>query len=110
MAAHSLGSDGISTIFSFSISARDDSYWLATNGKEAVVALHDKGDFFGEGCLTGQLAALSLVLREVTCSAELRFAAQCGWADHLIVLSSGFIAMETTESTGSTGNECSDEE
>jgi CRP-like cAMP-binding protein len=23
-------------------------------GKEAVVALHGKGDFFGEGCLTGQ--------------------------------------------------------
>ena len=23
-------------------------------GKEAVIALHEKGDFFGEGCLTGQ--------------------------------------------------------
>jgi CRP-like cAMP-binding protein len=28
-------------------------------GKEAVVALHDKGDFFGEGCLTGQRRRLA---------------------------------------------------
>ena len=27
-------------------------------GKEAVVALHEKGDFFGEGCLLGQLLRL----------------------------------------------------
>jgi CRP/FNR family transcriptional regulator, cyclic AMP receptor protein len=27
---------------------------LSDRGKEAVVALHGKGDFFGEGCLTGQ--------------------------------------------------------
>jgi CRP-like cAMP-binding protein len=27
---------------------------LSERGKEAVVALHGKGDFFGEGCLTGQ--------------------------------------------------------
>jgi CRP/FNR family transcriptional regulator, cyclic AMP receptor protein len=26
----------------------------SARGKEAVVALHGKGDFFGEGCLTGQ--------------------------------------------------------
>jgi CRP-like cAMP-binding protein len=26
----------------------------AEKGKEAVVAIHGKGDFFGEGCLTGQ--------------------------------------------------------
>ncbi len=25
---------------------------VSERGKEAVVALHDKGDFFGEGCLT----------------------------------------------------------
>ena len=27
---------------------------VSEQGKEAVVALHEKGDFFGEGCLTGQ--------------------------------------------------------
>jgi CRP/FNR family cyclic AMP-dependent transcriptional regulator len=27
---------------------------LSEHGKEAVVAIHGKGDFFGEGCLTGQ--------------------------------------------------------
>jgi hypothetical protein len=27
---------------------------LSEHGKEAVVALHGEGDFFGEGCLTGQ--------------------------------------------------------
>ena len=27
---------------------------VSERGKEAVVALHEKGDFFGEGCLTGQ--------------------------------------------------------
>ena len=27
---------------------------VSEKGKEAVVALHEKGDFFGEGCLTGQ--------------------------------------------------------
>lgn len=30
-------------------------------GKEAVVALHGKGDFFGEGCLTGQPLRLATV-------------------------------------------------
>jgi CRP/FNR family transcriptional regulator, cyclic AMP receptor protein len=30
-------------------------------GKEAVVALHGKGDFFGEGCLTGQPLRLGTV-------------------------------------------------
>jgi len=28
-------------------------------GKEAVVAIHGKGDFFGEGCLNGQLLRLA---------------------------------------------------
>ena len=28
---------------------------ISERGKEAVVALHGKGDFFGEGCLTGQV-------------------------------------------------------
>ena len=27
---------------------------VSEQGKEAVAALHEKGDFFGEGCLTGQ--------------------------------------------------------
>jgi CRP/FNR family transcriptional regulator, cyclic AMP receptor protein len=27
---------------------------VSDRGKEAVVAIHQKGDFFGEGCLTGQ--------------------------------------------------------
>jgi CRP/FNR family cyclic AMP-dependent transcriptional regulator len=27
---------------------------VSQQGKEAVVALHGAGDFFGEGCLTGQ--------------------------------------------------------
>src|SRR6202165_4733154 len=30
-------------------------------GKEAVVAIHAKGDFFGEGCLTGQPRRLATV-------------------------------------------------
>ena len=30
---------------------------VSEKGKEAVVALHEKGDFFGEGCLTGQPAS-----------------------------------------------------
>jgi len=29
-------------------------YVVSAQGKEAVVAIHAKGDFFGEGCLTGQ--------------------------------------------------------
>ena len=31
-------------------------------GKEAVVALHGKGDFFGEGCLSGQRLRLATVV------------------------------------------------
>lgn len=34
---------------------------LSEQGKEAVVAIHGKGDFFGEGCLTGQLRRLATV-------------------------------------------------
>src|SRR5437868_2345723 len=30
-------------------------------GKDAVVAIHSKGDFFGEGCLTGQPLRLATV-------------------------------------------------
>ena len=34
---------------------------ISEQGKEAVVALHGKGDFFGEGCLTGQRLRLATV-------------------------------------------------
>ena len=34
---------------------------ISQRGKEAVVALHGKGDFFGEGCLTGQHLRLATV-------------------------------------------------
>src|SRR5439155_9697636 len=34
---------------------------VSDQGKEAVVAVHGKGDFFGEGCLTGQPRRLSMV-------------------------------------------------
>ena len=34
---------------------------VSGQGKEAVVALHGKGEFFGEGCLTGQPLRLATV-------------------------------------------------
>jgi CRP-like cAMP-binding protein len=34
---------------------------VSEQGKEAIVALHGKGDFFGEGCLTGQPRWLATV-------------------------------------------------
>jgi CRP/FNR family transcriptional regulator, cyclic AMP receptor protein len=37
-------------------------------GKEAVVAIHDKGDFFGEGCLLGQLLRLATVATMTECA------------------------------------------
>jgi CRP/FNR family transcriptional regulator, cyclic AMP receptor protein len=36
-------------------------------GKEAVVALHDREDFFGEGCLTGQPLRLATVMAMTEC-------------------------------------------
>jgi CRP/FNR family cyclic AMP-dependent transcriptional regulator len=36
-------------------------------GKEAVVALHGKGDFFGEGCLNGQPLRLATVVAMTEC-------------------------------------------
>jgi CRP/FNR family transcriptional regulator, cyclic AMP receptor protein len=36
-------------------------------GKEAVVALHGKGDFFGEGCLTGQPLRLATTMAMTEC-------------------------------------------
>jgi CRP/FNR family cyclic AMP-dependent transcriptional regulator len=43
-------------------------YVVSEQGKEAVVALHGSGDFFGEGCLTGQplrLATVSAITESV---------------------------------------------
>jgi CRP/FNR family transcriptional regulator, cyclic AMP receptor protein len=40
---------------------------MSEAGKEAVVALHGKGDFFGEGCLTGQLLRLATVAAMTEC-------------------------------------------
>src|SRR6476646_4313968 len=34
---------------------------VSEKGKEAAVALHEKGDFFGEGCLTGQPRRIATV-------------------------------------------------
>jgi CRP/FNR family transcriptional regulator, cyclic AMP receptor protein len=34
---------------------------VSEQGKEAVVAIHGKGDFFGEGCLMGQPRRLATV-------------------------------------------------
>jgi CRP/FNR family cyclic AMP-dependent transcriptional regulator len=36
-------------------------------GKEAVVALHGNGDFFGEGCLNGQPLRLATVVAVTEC-------------------------------------------
>jgi CRP/FNR family cyclic AMP-dependent transcriptional regulator len=40
---------------------------VSEHGKEAVVALHGKGDFFGEGCLTGQTRRLAAVSAMTDC-------------------------------------------
>jgi CRP/FNR family transcriptional regulator, cyclic AMP receptor protein len=40
---------------------------ISEQGKEAVVALHEKGDFFGEGCLSGQLLRLATVATMTEC-------------------------------------------
>jgi hypothetical protein len=37
-------------------------------GKEAVVALHNKGDFFGEGCLSGQPLRLATAATMTECA------------------------------------------
>jgi len=42
-------------------------YVISERGKEAVVALHGKGDFFGEGCLTGQPLRLATVAAMTEC-------------------------------------------
>ena len=45
---------------------------VSEKGKEAVVALHENGDFFGEGCLTGQSRRLATVTA-ITMSEMMRF-------------------------------------
>ena len=40
---------------------------VSEKGKEAVVALHEKGDFFGEGCLTGQPRRIATVTAITEC-------------------------------------------
>ena len=40
---------------------------MSEQGKEAVVALHGKGDFFGEGCLTVQPLCLATVAAMTDC-------------------------------------------
>jgi CRP/FNR family transcriptional regulator, cyclic AMP receptor protein len=40
---------------------------VSEQGKEAVVAIHGKGDFFGEGCLTGQPRRLATVTSMTEC-------------------------------------------
>jgi CRP-like cAMP-binding protein len=40
---------------------------VSDQGKEAIVALHGKGDFFGEGCLNGQPLRLSTVAAVTEC-------------------------------------------
>jgi CRP/FNR family cyclic AMP-dependent transcriptional regulator len=40
---------------------------VSERGKEAVVALHEKGDFFGEGCLTGQPCRLATATAMTDC-------------------------------------------
>jgi CRP/FNR family transcriptional regulator, cyclic AMP receptor protein len=40
---------------------------ISEQGKEAVVALHGKGDFFGEGCLNGQRLRVATVVAMTEC-------------------------------------------
>jgi len=41
---------------------------ISKRGKEAVVAIHGKDDFFGEGCLTGQPVRLATAVAMTKCS------------------------------------------
>ena len=45
---------------------------VSEKGKEAVVAFHERGEFFGEGCLTGQPRRLATVTA-ITMSEIMRF-------------------------------------
>src|SRR5271169_3287932 len=41
---------------------------VSEQGKEAVIAILDAGDFFGEGCLTGELLRLATVTTLMNCA------------------------------------------
>jgi CRP-like cAMP-binding protein len=41
---------------------------ISDRGREAVVAIHGKRDFFGEGCLTGQPLRLATIVAMTDCS------------------------------------------
>jgi CRP-like cAMP-binding protein len=41
---------------------------VATNGKEATIGILNEGDFFGEGCLTGQPLRLCFATAVIDCS------------------------------------------
>jgi CRP-like cAMP-binding protein len=41
---------------------------VSKRNKEAVVAIHSEGDFFGEGCLTGQPLRLATVMAMTECA------------------------------------------
>jgi len=41
---------------------------VATNGKEATIGILNEGDFFGEGCLTGQALRMSSVTAITDCT------------------------------------------
>jgi len=41
---------------------------VSEHGKEAIVAIHGNGDFFGEGCLTGQPRRLETVAAMTECA------------------------------------------
>jgi CRP-like cAMP-binding protein len=40
---------------------------ISEQGKEAIIALHGKGDFFGEGCLNGHLLRTATVITVTEC-------------------------------------------
>ena len=45
---------------------------ISEQGKEAVVAMFGKGDFFGEGCLAGQTQRIATVTAMADCTS-------CAW-------------------------------
>jgi len=55
----------------FLVEGRVEVSVVSERGKEAIVAIQTKGDFFGEGCLTGQVRRLATV-RAIEASTILR--------------------------------------
>jgi len=41
---------------------------LSNQGKEAIVAIHNAGDFFGEGCLAGQPVRMAAASATTDCT------------------------------------------